>query len=971
MLHEIRDHGLPLHGRFGFFPIIDSTISLPQQPRSIESSVDTEEALKPLAPFSEVFHNNVFGKPSALDSEICVPTCPANFTDRYLAPTLSRNEHIRLRMLWYYTRGLQDDAELLQKLSQILDMVKQSLGSFEMGIIGIVEAETFARIVATNIPLALLPRRESPCSHTINQHPGTVFTIQDMQEDWRFQLSPTAEHGGLRSYAGTQILLARQDAETISFGSLCIASRSVQPALDETQKDSLIRAANMISSEIVTRMRVRRMHERQTMMETLSRLRLKHNIMDFESVIVASINEHYSDCDIRTIDVIDGLAHLPGPVDIEICSIDGGLWEDEAFVKSRIETGDFPRSLCDRPVRAAIGSMMPGQKLLVLSTYNIRYIFDDLDVWFVDQCASILYNAQQARHLQEALAAKDKFLSTVRHELRTPIHGILSSTELLADELRGRNLLDAPTDSNKTSLSSFLRDIQSSGTELMTTVNNILRLQTIASQNIGPAEAVSIYDLNCLESDLLSEVLANYSEESLPGLSIRFQNDSGAASTIKVDWETLKEVLKALLFNAIAATQNGFVVLTTSLDMQTKTLCFDVVDNGTGIAKQDQERIFVAFEKLQEHSRGAGLGLSLAKMMAIALKGKLTLVSSQERLGSHFRLTIPYVEVNDRPIPARRWSRKAKHIPQAYYVCTQSKRNLHLLSHVESYLNGYGLQRAEQAQGALIITNEPAPLSTFDMTALSDTTETHLVLVVSSSVPSESQKASMCKTLHPHHVLIVTGPLYTSRLDDIFEDADLMLLQQKQPMASQVQSLSPVVKVQQSCNNISDTSMHSSEVTPPVTPGIELEKLVISSSTEVFTSAVPLKVLLVDDNKVNLSVLQMFCRRRMFDFGSAMNGNQAVQLYKAAVSEHIPYDLVLMDLQMPQCDGIEATKQIRSFELDSGSRRSIILIITGQDRPADRKASFDAGADEFFCKPVSMKRLSQSIAQHFEDKPSP
>lgn len=158
--------------REGFSPVLDPTITVPDQPTTIGPVFEPEKFHKALAPFSDRLHDSVFGQPSLLDSETSVPPCPLDFTDRYLYPSLSKNEYLRLNMLWYYTRGVREDTEVLRKLTQILGMVKQSL-DWEIGIIGIVEANTFSRLVtADTIPVAMIPRRESPCSHTINQHPG-------------------------------------------------------------------------------------------------------------------------------------------------------------------------------------------------------------------------------------------------------------------------------------------------------------------------------------------------------------------------------------------------------------------------------------------------------------------------------------------------------------------------------------------------------------------------------------------------------------------------------------------------------------------------------------------------------------------------------------------------------------------------------------------------------------------------------
>lgn len=133
--------------------------------------LDPAKFRQPLPSFDRAAHARYFGTPSNWDSETAPPVAPSCFTDDYLDPTLSENEYARLIMLWYYTTGIHSDFELLEKFNQILEIVKSSIG-WEIALVGLVDADTFTRIAAKNLPLASAPRRESPCSHTVNQPPG-------------------------------------------------------------------------------------------------------------------------------------------------------------------------------------------------------------------------------------------------------------------------------------------------------------------------------------------------------------------------------------------------------------------------------------------------------------------------------------------------------------------------------------------------------------------------------------------------------------------------------------------------------------------------------------------------------------------------------------------------------------------------------------------------------------------------------
>lgn len=134
--------------------------------------------------------------------------------------------------------------------------------------------------------------------------------------------------------------------------------------------------------------------------------------------------------------------------------------------------------------------------------------------------------------------------------------------------------------------------------------------------------------------------------------------------------------------------------------------------------------------------------------------------------------------------------------------------------------------------------------------------------------------------------------------------------------------------------------------------------------------------LLVDDNKVNLRLLEMYCKRRGIPYSTATDGAQAVEIFarhRASTATTTlspadtlrPFDLVLMDLQMPICDGIDATGQIRALEKEHGWLKSIVFIVTGQDSPKDRLHAQEAGSDGYLVKPVGPKVLDRSVKQWF------
>lgn len=143
---------------------------LPPRPEEIGPIFDDRSATAMAAWSLENFQANYPPiQPNSMRAS--VPERPIDFEDSYLYPTLARNERARLNMLWYYTRDLEQDSGLLRRLQDKVDLVKEFIG-WEFVICGLLDNDVYTRLVTANLPLAILPRRESTCSHTILQPSG-------------------------------------------------------------------------------------------------------------------------------------------------------------------------------------------------------------------------------------------------------------------------------------------------------------------------------------------------------------------------------------------------------------------------------------------------------------------------------------------------------------------------------------------------------------------------------------------------------------------------------------------------------------------------------------------------------------------------------------------------------------------------------------------------------------------------------
>ncbi|KKY32646.1 putative histidine kinase hhk3p [Diaporthe ampelina] len=662
-------------------------------------------------------------------------------------------------MLWYYSRGLYEDGEFLQLLQEKLDLV-QTFMEWEFALLGLVSEDAFTRLAASGLPLAVLPRRESTCSHTINQDPSTVFMLPNMASDWRFKGSPPVAQGGLRSYAGVQLRCQTPTGEYVALGSLCVASNSEHAPLTPTQEGALVRFADMLVTEIVSHSRHERRRQRNILARRLAECRLD-DLENAETSLLDLIRDVYPATCINIYKASDNTIPLPSHRPIDIASVQDGLWEDTEVIEELIRTANFTKISTSRTVRAIIHPCQSHhqQKFLVVASSDVQTVFDDVDSWFVEKCAISLANIAQEGTLREAVRAKDKFLRGITHQLRTPIHGVLASCELLTEELAARNSLAGGADASATSPSSIIDTIRDSGKELMTTVNNILKLNRWA-ETIAARQHVGLQSLAHLEDDIMHEMKQVASRHDLSRIPILFENRLVSDGYITImDPSLLKECIQSLILNALSNSNDGAVIIVIAAPPDNSRLTFDILDAGCGIAPADQGRIFEAFEKIDLHKACQALDLDLRKMSEL-------------------------------------------------------------------------------------------------------------------------------------------------------------------------------------------------EIATPPTPPPEADPV----------------ALLVDDNAVNLRILKMYCEKRNITYSTAINGQEAFEQFRKSLEEGRPINLVLMDLQMPVCDGIEATRQIRDVE---GRKKpallpSRILMITGQDSVEDKARSFAAGADAFYVKPMGVKALDQAIGEHFQ-----
>ena len=588
---------------------------------------------------------------------------------------------------------------------------------------------------------------------------------------------------------------------------------------------------------------------------------------------------------------------------------------------------DLNYSKVSRPNFLTHLRIRPHQKILLVGSTDLRHVFDDIDAWFVDRCGAILASIVQERLLAEARLAKERFLRGITHQLRTPIHGVLGSVDLLVEDLTAKNLLGnhipasdidealaraigahatngaaAPTSTVNTS--EMLRTIQNSGRELMSTVNNILRLNKW-DQSVKAEEMHIPHDLSTLEDDILAETRRLLPEMQADRLIVYFENQLPSnVSTTMLNIDLVKECLEALVLNAMLFTQNGYVIVTTSCPSDLSSIVFDVRDSGKGIRPENRARIFEDYEKEDPHTRGVGLGLTLASKIAAAMSGSVELVSSVPGKGSHFRLTFNNPRLGgdaDSPHPDHSVS-NWEAFP--YYSLIPQAPPSGPTKSFTDYLERYGATISTVHNNGLTVVAYDTDAGAFARNLDDAMVATGTIVCL---VPPLANPGKLCK-LFPR-INFFEGPFTANRLARIMSTLNNIALQRR-PSLNQQSPITPPRK--------------ASEVASPVLE-VELEnKLVLRHPSE-RKKGKP-NALLVDDNIINLKIIRMWCDKRSHPYRLAMDGLQAVAQYRKSVAEGSPVSLVLLDLQMPNSDGIEACEVIRETERSLGLQAATIFI---------------------------------------------
>jgi signal transduction histidine kinase/CheY-like chemotaxis protein len=545
----------------------------------------------------------------------------------------------------------------------------------------------------------------------------------------------------------------------------------------------------------------------------------------------------------------------------------------------------------------------------------------------------------------EALAlarAKSEFLANMSHEIRTPLNAIIGFTGLLLED---RELTAEQQ--------GFLENIRGSGDILLDTINDVLDLSKVSAGKLEIEKIV--FDLRTVVESAV-DLMAETAQKRKLELALAI--DEKVPATVIGDSGRIRQVLVNFVSNAVKFTHTGEIVVRVKTQSETENdalVRFEVSDTGIGISEEAQRGLFEPFYQADSSTTrkygGTGLGLAISAQLVELMSGTIG-VNSQQGKGSTFWFTLPLTKT----APSGASSDNRRDLSKIHALIVDD--NITNRQIVRRQMESWGMQVDDTADG----------IEALDLVRRAAVVDPYIVAVLDLQMPrmdglelAATIKAdpALCKI----HLVMMSSAgdrkeygarvaAFEAWLTKPVKPADLLRCLNSLPSYDRQQPM-----ISDKVASIDFSANHPRLRPQASPPTVEAKAVAIRARTKV-------RILVAEDNPINQKVALSQLKKLGYQADVVANGREVL----TALAQ-IDYDAILMDCQMPEMDGYEATKELRRRE--GVDRHTLVVAMTAFALEGDREKCLDAGMDDYVTKPVRLDHLEEVLGRCLAERSQP